>query len=583
MPLSNVLRLQDYRDRRSNRLRLGQALYRADSRREAVFEHLVEVAELVGADRAAAVWVDEHGTGLIHPYVVIDHLSARPRRAFATQPLREAWHLGVPSALDAPAVPATAIPATFAVALGSDGTRAWFVVADSIAPRAPIAREIRDRLMFLSGECAAIVLHRDLDAIVDADTPPVGGSRFAGWDILADLEGRESDEAESRRIAQRFVVVRLVRQLVDDDLTISRERAVEQVKRARTEIAMESDAPAEARLWQATLDALENEHLEDLAATLVDLGDVVEGQGHVSGAQEIYDCAYAVAASVGCARPAAQAARLRARLVRRQANWTEARRWFEIAREIAAVADLRDVSAQVLVGLAGISKETGNLPAARKTFHEALVDAEMSKDRDTIALVHHGLLGLEHAAGNLADGVRHGWLGVAMYQTDNLRLRCLSSLAGALLEYGDRDAAEDAFAVVASSCDEVYYRIFAHDALSHLAALRGDRKGFETHASRCDALDWEAGPGSAKAQLLYYRGLSHRALGELEVARQWLTRASAYAEENDYNQTYFRAEKALASLRAEEPSREVTEAPAAPHEVREGLRAMRQGLVSAGV
>ena len=153
--------------------------------------------------------------------------------------------------------------------------------------------------MFLSGECAAIVLHRDLDALVDADAPPAGGSRFAGWDILADLEGRESDEAESRRIAQRFVVVRLVRQLVDDELTVSRERAVEQVKRARAEIAMESGAPAEARLWHATLDALENENLEDLAATLVDLGDVVEGQGHVSGAQEIYDCAYAIAASVG--------------------------------------------------------------------------------------------------------------------------------------------------------------------------------------------------------------------------------------------------------------------------------------------
>lgn len=218
MSIGNVLRLQDYRDRRWSRLGLGQALHRADPRRYQVFGYLAEIAELTGADRAAAVWVDEHGTGLIHPYVVVDFLSARPRRAFASEPLRAAWQLGVPSALDAPADPASAAPTTFAVALGSDGTRAWFVVADSALTRPPIANEVRDRLMFAAGECAALVLHRDLDEKVEAD-PCVAGARFAGWDILADLDGRESDELESRRIAQRFVVARLVRLLVDDDLT----------------------------------------------------------------------------------------------------------------------------------------------------------------------------------------------------------------------------------------------------------------------------------------------------------------------------------------------------------------------------
>jgi len=579
MPLGNVLRLQDYKDRRSTRLRLGLALYRADPRRLAVFEHLVEVSELTGGDRAAAVWVDEHGSGLVHPYAIVDHLSPRPRRAFATQPLRDAWHLGVPSALDAPAVPATSTPATFAVALGSDGTRAWFIVSDSIAPRSPVSRDCRDRLMFLAGECAAIVLHRDLDVIDDADAVPVAGSRFAGWDILADLEGRESNETESRRIAQRFVVARLVRQLVDDDLSVSRERTVEQVKRARAEIAGESGSDTEPDLWRLTLDALAEERFEDLATTLVDLGDAVEAQGHVSGAEEIYDCAHIIAASIGSPRPAANAARLRGRLVRRRANWTEARRWFEVAGEIAGVAGLRDVSAQVLVGLAGISKETGNLPAARATFHDALAEAESSKDRDTIALVHHGLLGLEQAAGNLAEGVRHGWLGVAMYQSESARLRCLASLAGILKEFGDLDAAEDAWSVVASSSPELYYRVYAHDALAHIAALRGDREGFALHAERCDALNWESGPAWAAAQILYYRGLGYRELGQAAEARKWLDRALAFAEKNSFNQIVFQAEEALDSLSRTTTPPAPTEAPAAaPLEVREGLRAMRREL-----
>ena len=135
MPVADVLRLQEYRDRRSARLRLSHALHSGDRRKHEVFENLVEVAELAGADRAAAVWVDERGSRLIHPYVVVDQIAARPRRAFAYEPLAEAWQLGVPGARDRLAEPATSVPATFAVALGSDGTRAWFVVADSVVPR----------------------------------------------------------------------------------------------------------------------------------------------------------------------------------------------------------------------------------------------------------------------------------------------------------------------------------------------------------------------------------------------------------------------------------------------------------------
>jgi tetratricopeptide (TPR) repeat protein len=583
MLASSVLRMQEYKDRRSARLRLGRALHSGDTRRRAVFDHLMEVCELAGADRAAAVWVDEHGSGLVHPYVVVDQLGGRTRRVFASGPLREAWQLGVPSAFEAAAVPSTGTPATFAVALGSDGARAWFVVADSLVPRGPLAREVRHRLMFLAGECAAIVLHRDLDVVIDPEGS-IAGSRFAGWDILADLEGRESDEVESRRIAQRFVVARLVRLLVDDDLTVARERTVEQVKRARAEIANGDGAGPESDLWLRTLAALEEERFEDLAATLVDLGDLIEAQGHVSGAREIYQCALSVAAGIGAPRPAANAARLMGRLVRRQADWDEARRWFGVARDISEAAGTYDIGAQVLVGLAGISKETGNLPVARRTFVDALALAERSRDRDTVALVHHALLGLEHSAGNFAVGIQHGWVAVAMYQNEAPRLRCLASLAGALMDYGDLDAAEDAWTVVASSCDEQYYRLFAHAALAQIAARWGDREGFAGHAARCDSLNWQAGPASAAAQILYSRGLGYRDLGDDTLARDWMERALSFAEQHGYNQIVFEAEGVLAALSSMEGTKATAEPlPAAPREVREGLRAMRRGLALSGV
>ena len=100
MSVAKVLRLDDYRDRRLHRLKLASALYSVDASRLEIFRHLVEVAELSAADRVATVWVDEYGPGLVHPYVVLDLLSDRPRGSFQVEPLHKAWEMGIPGAHD---------------------------------------------------------------------------------------------------------------------------------------------------------------------------------------------------------------------------------------------------------------------------------------------------------------------------------------------------------------------------------------------------------------------------------------------------------------------------------------------------
>jgi tetratricopeptide (TPR) repeat protein len=575
MPVADVLRLQEYRDRRSGRLRLASALQRGDPRKHEVFEHLVEIADLAGADRAAAVWVDEHGSRLIHPYVVVDQLSGKPRRAFAFEPLAEAWQLGIPGARDRPAEPAASVPATFAVALGSDGTRAWFVLADSVMPRPLVPMDIRDRLMFLAGECASIVLHRDLDAVVYSEG--MSAARFAGWDILADLEGREANESESRRIAQRFVVARLVRMHIDDDLAAPAERTSGQVRRARAEVG-ELDGIPEAALWDRTLSALDEDRLEDLANVLVELGDAVESQGHLNGSLEIYRCAYEIAAAIGAPRPALDATRLAGRLTRRRAEWIEAERWFHLTQDIADAAGLPDASARALVGLGGVKKELGNLPAARARFREALAKAEEARDAETIALVHHGLLGVEQVAGNLVDSLKHGWIAIASYESEAGRTRCMASLAGTLMDLGDLDAAEDAWTYVAFATDENYYLVYARECLAHISARRGDRERFLHHMAESDSLGWSSGSSSATAEALYTRALSYASLGELELARDWLGKTMKFAEAHGYNRVLFDAEGTLERLEAPATAEPARTAPAAPLEVREGLRAMRQQL-----
>jgi tetratricopeptide (TPR) repeat protein len=584
MSTVKVLRLDEYRDRRVDRLRLAESLYRADSGRHALLLHLSEVARISGADRAAVVWVDEYGSGLIHPHVVLDLLSDRPRRSFTTEPLHRAWELGVPGAYDSGSDPIPCIAPTFAIALGSDGTRAWFMVTESVGPRGALDEEARDSVMFLAGECSAVVLHRDLDLTRDdaGGATAQAGSGFAGWRVLQDIEGRESDDEESRRIALRFMVARLARLLVEDDLSVSAERITEQVRMARVQlVAHPKIVDEEARLWEVVLEAMDEGRIDDLAVALVELGDVVEARAHYHGALELYECAYAIGASTGAVVPAVDAARFRGRLLRRRAQWSESEHWYGVAQQVAEAAGLDDRLALVLVGLAVIKKEVGNLPAARDGLKKALSVAERSGDRDTLAAVHLDLLGVEHAAGNLAVGLQHGWIAVATYGSQQGRVRSLASLASALIDYGDREAAEDAWTLVAHGSDDVYYQTYAWDALGHLAALRGDVQGFEANAARCDALGWQSGPRSAKVEVLYHRGLSYRALGQYETARGWLTSAVSFAEEHKFNRIVFRAEEALRTL-AEALEEGNAAQPAAPPELKVGLRAMRQELVGAG-
>jgi hypothetical protein len=245
---------------------------------------VADAAAITGADRAAVVWVDEYNPGLVHPHIILDLRSDRPRRSFAPEPLRQAWELGVPGASDEPG--SSTSQSSLAVALGSDGTRAWFLVADSAASRAVLDEEVRERIMFLAGECSAVVMHRDLDAIrAEPGDAESSGRRFAGWPILKDMEGREADENASRKIGQRFTVVRLVRMLIDDDLMMSEDRVSEQVTAARREIEKRDfDDCLEVGLWHRVLDAFEAIHFDELCASLTGLGAEVEADGHQHGA-----------------------------------------------------------------------------------------------------------------------------------------------------------------------------------------------------------------------------------------------------------------------------------------------------------
>lgn len=571
MTVANVLKLDEFRDRRLIRQARARAFVARDRTRARLFEHLVEILEVSGSDRGAVVWIDEYGPGLVHPHLIVDSIADRPRRSFSPDALHRAWERGVPGTCDL-----SGEGSTFAVALGSDGARGWFVVADAVGRRRPLDDWTRHRLMFLTGECSALVLHRDLDT-----KSQVGGGDFEGWRILQDLEGFEADPVRRKDVEARFAAGRLIRHFVDEDLVVADAQREEQVRAARSELeASPPSSDEEAVSLARALDAYEaGDGLELVAATL-ELAALAEGCGHAAGALELYECAFELAGAFAEAEPAIQAARASGRTLRRQARWADADAWYEVALGLSRSAGLHALTARSLAGLGLVRRERGSFPAARDRFEEALVIAESAGDRETLASIHHDLMGLEQLSGELQAALRHGWQAVHRYESETGRTRCMAGLAGVLMELGDAEAAEDAYLVVLSSTDDLYYRVYAYDGLAYLSALSGDPDGFDQWAARCDAAGWEHGALAAKAEILCFRGMGHAALGRTDVARAWLERAISFAEEHGFTRVLFRAEEAVQALdRSARASPEPYET--APDDVRAGLRAMR--LAAAGI
>ena len=599
MPTSNVVRLDDLRVRREQRLDRCTALHRTDSERLKIVEHLAAVSRLLGSDRVATVWIDEYGPGLVHPHVVLDLAMDVPRRRFAAEPLRMAWNDGVPGKLDVPDVDrGAAIPihdaarSLCAVALGSDGAKAWFLVADGLNARLPLDRETSGALMFLAGECAGVLLHRDLPA----GTRGRPRQRFAGWPVLRDIEGREDDEATNRRIGGRFLVARQLRALVDEDFAVDPASLSQQLQAVARELTRIPREDPERTLWDDVLRELDRNDWKGLAATTYALASHVDDQGHDHGARELYGLAHASAVAAGDGAGAMRCARLMGRLLRRRGEWDQSVRWYEAARALARAEGDRATEAVIVDGLANALRDKGNLPGARALLRDGLLAAQETGDPFALASIHHTTMTVERLAGHLSQAVTHGWRAVSLYPQGEKRLHALVSLAGCFVEMRELDAAEDCYAIVIERVVRSDYRHAAHEMLAHISALRGDRAGFEARLELGERAGWREGASKpVQAEILQYHGLSWMALGEEEAARTWLTRGRDYAQVHGVNRVMFECEQALTALerRRAAPAAASVDAgvgtaldgfglsPSELAEIRGGVGALRRELVPA--
>ncbi len=597
---SKIFHLDSYRERKETRLRQTLALHGQDPERSKLLLLLWRAVTLVGGDRGAVVWLDEYGPGLAHSHVLLDLASDRPRRIFPPGPLLDSRDGGVPALLDLPDAQGRLGPegegvrSLCAVALGSDGPRSWFMAVDSLTPRPPLTALLAGDIMFLSGEVAAVVLHRDLDRTVPvspdggagAAATPGGMEPFAGWPVLQDIEGRREDEDAARRIAARFLVARLLRGMVEDELVVNPESLAYQVKGVRGELGALERGDPERVAWERILGAVERQDPGELLSGVLQWGVLVEDQGHLHGAKEIHGLSFDLAVSGGEGEAAVDAARFQGRVCRKLARWDEAASWYGVARTVAEETGNTRKLAVVLDGLGNLHRDKGNLPKARELLHSVLALGEENDDRYARAIAHHDLMTVEKLSGKLDGAIIHGWEAFRAYSTREDSFRALFDLAGVLRECGELSSAWDAYTVVANGVEGFEYRLLALDALSFVSAVRGDIAGYRGFRARVDALGWEDAAPIYRAQILLYRGLSCRALGLEGESKEWLRKALALSEHHSVGKIIFDAEEALRD-------REPPTAPARTSAlqdpldgrvqlVRTGLRELREALVGAG-
>ncbi|MBI4520562.1 MAG: tetratricopeptide repeat protein [Gemmatimonadetes bacterium] len=563
----DVIHIDDYRVRREQRRRDVFALYGADYERSRLVLQLWRAVSLLGADRAAAVWVDEYGPGLAHVYCLLDLAADPPRRSFSLDLLRAAWAQGVPGmwdVADADRSYSVALPdgvrSGCAIALGSDGARAWFLVVDSHTARQPVSASVCAELMFSAGECAGLVLHRDLGEPRQAATKSAESieeqrrTAFAGWPVLRDVEGRETEEAANDRIARRFVVVRLVRTLVEEDFALDPESLEYQIAGAFSEVQAAPVDDPERPLWEAILNAARSGRRDALANAVLALGDYAERLGHVHGAREIYRNAYDVAVAAGQLPAATDAAAFYARSSRKLADWSDAETWYQRAFEMASAVEDHTRAIAVLTGLANSFRVRGNLPRAREILDRALELGQRANDRHALGQVHHGLLVVEKHFERLIEASTHGWKAVQLYETESDRARALFDLADVLLQARAWTPARDAYAIVAPRLDQAEEQLLAFAGLAYTNAMLGDAAQFRRWSGVLDHQGTADAPPPIRAQILYYLGLSHAVLREGAEARRLLQLVMTEAETHKLNKLFFQAEAAIRELDEAEPN-----------------------------
>jgi len=148
----------------------------------------------------------------------------------------------------------------------------------------------------------------------------------------------------------------------------------------------------------------------------------------------------------GSAREQGLLAADQARIARQLGDFETAEDLYEVAETIAASVNDSAVLSRVSTGRGTLARTRGNYPKARELFERALVLAKDSGCADVQFIAHQGLTITCAVANNLNDALQHGWAAFEFAGTDTTRqAEALSNLAQLSLMAGYPRAALSGF------------------------------------------------------------------------------------------------------------------------------------------
>ncbi len=189
----------------------------------------------------------------------------------------------------------------------------------------------------------------------------------------------------------------------------------------------------------------------------------------------------------------------------------------------------------------------GNLPAAAAILDETVAatagDPGLAELRSSAL---HDRAAVAFAAGEHEAAVHFAFAALEGSTRQVARDRVLADLATMFIQLGVRDAARDALVLLSVNAEEQYTRWMARINLMELSALERAELPFEQHRrSLADA----ALPADLAAHYALHVGLGYHTFGRRAASTKALERALSLANEHNFHQLVFQAERALEAVR----------------------------------
>jgi tetratricopeptide (TPR) repeat protein len=236
---------------------------------------------------------------------------------------------------------------------------------------------------------------------------------------------------------------------------------------------------------------------------------------------------------------------------RRSGDWETSARAYSQAAYIADTMGDRPGVLTVQVGIANTYMAKGNLPQAESILDDVLTQAADSEFRDVQAIALHSRASLAQRKGEAAEGLKLAYQALNLQKNQAERDLVLEDIGALFTDLGLHDAARDSHLILAATAQNRMARGTAMINLMELAALDGVPEAFDMYAR--ELANAPLSPWLRSHYLLYLGEGMHR-LGRHDAAEEALQEAGSYADANMIHQVAFKAQSALASVRARTPS-----------------------------